>query len=262
MLSCDVATAAPGAARAGLQLDRKGHILAELWLLVLDDAALLDTAPGTESALLEILDKHVIADDVTLERVSGWDQVGIEGPGAAGAIAPRSPAPGEFERDEEGRIWVAGGSLGPDGARVLGERAAIAELREVLGLPTLSGEDCEVLRIEAFQPAYRLDFSERSFPQEARLEGRVSFTKGCYIGQEIVARIESRGAVNRLLVKLRPEAPVAPGAEIRSQGNSVGQVTSAADSAATGPVALGYVKRSLAEPGTRLDVEGIAARVA
>ncbi len=264
MVTADVSSLGTGSACHSLQLDRKGHILAELWVLVLDDAMLLDSAPETESALLEALEKHLIADDVELRGVSGWDQIGIEGPDAAAAIEAeiaRVPEPGCFERDASGRIWIAGGSLG-EGARVLGERAAIEELRHALQLPGLSGEACEVLRIDAFRPAHVIDFGQRNFPQEARLEASVSFTKGCYIGQEIVARIESRGAVNRFLVKLRPELPVAAGAEVRSDGVAVGRITSSASSGATGPIALGYLRKSHVQPGCRVEIDGVAATVA
>jgi folate-binding protein YgfZ len=264
MLTNDVASLGPGAVCEALQLDRKGHILAELWVVVLEDAVLLDAASGDESELYEILDKHIIADDVELEHLGSWDRIGIEGPGAAAAIEAqglRMPAPGRFETDERGRIWLAGGTLGSHGARVLGERATIEDLRRALGLSQLSAEAGEVLRIDAFLPAHGLDFGERNFPQEARLEGLVSSTKGCYVGQEIVARIDSRGAVNRLLVKLRTEAPVSRDAEIRAGGASVGRVTSAAVSDETGPIAMGYVRKSVAEPGSSVEIEGVPGKV-
>lgn len=264
MVTSEVATWAPGEFCDALQLDRKGHILAQLSLLVLAEEVLLETSGTVEPVLAETLEKHIIADDVELARLQGWEQLGIEGPGAVAAIAGHAPAalaPGRFEIDKSGRIWLAGGSLGLEGARVLGEALALADLRVALALPSLSGEACDVLRIQAFRPAEGIDFTDRSFPQEARLEGAVSFTKGCFVGQEIVARIESRGAVNRLLVTLAPERPVAPGAEIVADGKGVGRVTSAASSAATGPVALGYVRKGLARRGVRVEIEGVAAVV-
>ncbi len=264
MVSNDVAILAPGDLCDSLQLDRKGHILAELSLLVLPDEVLLDMLGTVEPLLAETLEKHIIADDVELVRLQGWEQLGIEGPGALAAIAGHAPAAlalGHFEVDESGRIWLAGGSLGPEGARILGDPAALADLRVALELPSLSSEACEVLRIQGCRPAHGIDFTDRSFPQEARLDRAVSFTKGCYVGQEIVARIDSRGAVNRLLVTLAPEQPVAPGAKIMADGKNVGRVTSAASSAATGPLALGYVHKNQAQPGTSLEIEGIPTTV-
>ncbi len=264
MVSNDVATLAPGELSETLQLDRKGHILAQLSLLVLADEVLLDSSSTVEPVLAEMLEKHIIADDVELSRLTGLEQLGIEGPGAAAMIAAHAPAPlalGRFEVDESGRIWIAGGSLGADGARVLGEAAALADLCAALELPSLTEEAREVLRIQSFRPAEGVDFTDRSFPQEARLESAVSFTKGCYVGQEIVARIESRGAVNRLLVLLAPEGVVASGMEIVADGKSVGQVTSAASSEATGAVALGYVRKEFARTGVGVEIQGVAATV-
>ena len=105
-------------------------------------------------------------------------------------------------------------------------------------------------------PAFGGDFTERNFPQEARLEPAISFTKGCYIGQEIVARIHSRGAVNRLLVQLGIDADVPVGTEIRVDDKKVGEVTTAGSGRA-----LGYVRKADAEPGTSVEIAGAPATV-
>ncbi len=99
--------------------------------------------------------------------------------------------------------------------------------------------------------------TDRNFPQEARLDHAVSQTKGCYIGQEIVARIYSRGAVKKILVKLQTEAPVQRGDAISVGATVLGEVTSAAVSPENGPLALGYVKVAQSTPGTALEVGGV-----
>lgn len=268
MLANDVAKLGAGDACPSLLLDRKGHVLAELWVLAEPDAILLDVAPGLERELTGVLEKHIIADDVALESLSAASaQLGVEGPDARGrlsALGIAAPAGGRFERAAfEGGSLIAlgGGSLGADGARVLGERALVARLRAALALPELSSESVEVLRIEAAIPRLGADVSARNFPQEARLEHAFSLAKGCYVGQEIVARIASRGAVNRLLVKLRTRAPVAPGAEIRVGDTATGQVTSSATSAASGPIALGYVRVADAAAGTAVSVGGVPGEI-
>ncbi|MEX2204768.1 MAG: hypothetical protein WEF50_00905 [Myxococcota bacterium] len=268
MLSNDVAKLAEGAACASLLLDRKGHVLAELVVLVEADAILLDVAPGLEAELSGVLEKHIIADDVALaSESSASGQLGIEGPGARGAVHSLGftvPEPGRFERVEHSRetlLLLAGGSLGDDGLRLLAKRAPLARVREALALPELSPDAVEVLRIEAAIPKLGVDVSARNFPQEARLEHAFSLTKGCYVGQEIVARIASRGAVNRLLVKLATRERVAPGAEIRVADTVSGQVTSSAVSAASGPIALGYVRVADARAGVRVAVGGIAGEI-
>jgi len=268
MLSSDVAKLAEGCASASLLLDRKGHVLAQLFVLAEPEAILLDVAPGLEAELTGVLEKHIIADDVALASQSSESgQLGLEGPGArdaARALGFAAPPPGRFERAEFSGatlLVLGGGSLGDDGLRVIASRAQLARLREALALPELSPEAVEVLRIEAALPKLGKDVSARNFPQEARLEHAFSLAKGCYVGQEIVARIASRGAVNRLLVKLRTRERVAPGAEIRVADTVSGQVTSSAVSAASGPIALGYVRVADARAGVAVSVGGIAGEI-
>ena len=269
MLTADVAKLAAGETAPALQLDRKGHVQAELVLLADPDVVWLDVAPGCESELVRTLEKHVIADDVAFASLSG-DVVAlaVEGPGAADAVRAAGgavPAAGRFERSElagAAVLWLSEGALTPDGVRAIAPGAAVGELRARLALPELAEPIAEVLRIDAAIPALGRDVSVRNFPQEARLERAVSFKKGCYVGQEIVARIASRGAVNRVLVKLRTEARVEPGSEVSLDGAAIGQVTSAAESAATGAIALAYLKVEHAAPGQRVVVSGVAGDVA
>jgi folate-binding protein YgfZ len=269
MLANDVARLAPGDALASLQLDRKGHVHAELWVLAEPDALWLDVAAGVEDELRTLLEKHIIADDVALESCSDrFGQLALEGPDAR-AAASRAGAPelaaGRFARADfagESVLWLAGGSLDPDGVRALAPRALLPELRRALALPELAEDAAEALRIELAIPALGVDVGARNFPQEARLEHALSLKKGCYIGQEIVARIASRGAVNRRLVKLTTRARVAPGAEIRVGGTVVGEVTSSAVSPASGAIALGYVRVAEAVAGQAVDVGGVAGEIA
>ena len=268
MLTADVAKLAPGGAAPALQLDRKGHVLAELCVLAEPESLLLDTAPGVEAELMAVLEKHLIADDVALASLSdGHAWLALEGPGAreaarrTGAVPPDA---GRFVRaDFEGEsvLWIAEGTLTPDGLRAIAPRALASELERALGLPELSEAAAEVLRIDAGIPALGRDVGPRNFPQEAGLERAISFTKGCYIGQEIVARIASRGAVNRRLVRLRSDSLVMPGASVSVDGTDVGQVTSAARSDATGPIALAYVKVEHALAGQRVAVDGVPGEV-
>jgi folate-binding protein YgfZ len=263
MLTNDVATLGVGDLCYAALLDRKGRVQADLWVLALEGSFLLDTAPGTGAEVAGILAKHVIADDVEIEdRSEGWSAISIEGPGARDVLVALEATVPDEERlvvsPWHGRelVWVGRGSLGPEGIGVLGRSGDVSALVSSLEIPALSDEQAEILRVEAFLPRLGVDVSDRNLPQEARLDHAISWTKGCYIGQEIVARIQSRGRVNRLLVKIGTERGVEPGAPITAEGKSVGEVTSAVLSPVGGPVALGYVRSELARPGTEVEVAG------
>ncbi len=268
MLTTDVAALGAGGACASLQLDRKGHVLALLTVLAFEERLDLDVTPGADAALAEILEKHLIADDVEIANLGAeHGMLSVEGPGSAEALraidvdVPEPGACAESDWRGAGYLWIGGGALTDSGVRAIAAPASIRALRDVLSLPLIESEQLEVMRVENLEPLLGVDVGERNFPQEARLESAVSFTKGCYIGQEIVARIASRGAVNRLLVQIALTAEAKPGDEIRVGDKSVGALTSAVVSPSLGPLALGYVKKAEAEPGTQLEVGGRSARV-
>ena len=114
----------------------------------------------------------------------------------------------------------------------------------------------DYLRIEAGRPRFGRELTLDYIPLEAGLWDDVSFHKGCYTGQEIIARMESRGKLAKRLARLRPASPVAAGAEIVANGRPVGAITSAADGAG-GPVALGYVKTAVLDEGAELSAAGV-----
>jgi tRNA-modifying protein YgfZ len=139
----------------------------------------------------------------------------------------------------------------------VGTESAIAALSDSLDAPLVDTDAYERARIEAGVPRQGFDTDERTIPQEAGLElVAVSFTKGCFVGQELVCRIDARGHVNRHLRRLRaPGGDMPRGATVASEGREVGEVTSAA-----GTVALAMLRREI-EPGARVDVGGFAADV-
>jgi folate-binding protein YgfZ len=263
MVSNDVEGLGPGDSCYATLLDRKGHVLSDLYVMDVGEAILIDAAPGTGDEVFDVLGKHVIADDVELENLSAsWGEFAFEGPGARSWLAERQrpcPEPSHLEVDDAGRLWLGGGALSDQGVRVLGPHDTLAALCD--GLPQIEPGAAEVLRVEWFRPRYGVDVGPRNFPLEARMDAAISETKGCYIGQEIIARLISRGAVNRFLVQLQTERPVAVGDEIRAGSTRVGSVTSVAESPERGALALGYVRRAESEPGTALEVGGVGAKV-
>jgi folate-binding protein YgfZ len=130
--------------------------------------------------------------------------------------------------------------------------------------PAGTDELYEVLRIEAGLPRFGVEIGEEYIPLEANLWDDVSFTKGCYIGQEIIARMESRGKQARVLAGLRLAAPLDADGEraVRIDGQPAGQVTSVAYSPALGPIALAFIKPALANPGAKATVGGVQALIA
>lgn len=138
---------------------------------------------------------------------------------------------------------------------LIGDAAAVDAAGAALGLPEIGGDAYEAARIEAGAPRMGIDLDEDTIPQEADLDrDAISFTKGCFIGQELVCRIDSRGHVNRHLRRLRGGAPTV-GAVVTADGREVGRVTSAA-----GEVALALVRREV-EPGATVLIEGRESRV-
>jgi folate-binding protein YgfZ len=123
--------------------------------------------------------------------------------------------------------------------------------------------DAEARRVEAGLPRYGVDVTEDHFPFEANLDAVISYTKGCYLGQEVVARAHARGHANKRLVGLRLAAPVAPGAPVAAAARpEAGVVTSSVVSPLLGPIALAYLHKSVWDPGTEVDVAGQRAVVA
>jgi folate-binding protein YgfZ len=131
------------------------------------------------------------------------------------------------------------------------------------GAHVVDGQTAEIVRIERGRPRYGIDLDDTTIPQEAGLNERaVSFTKGCYVGQETVARLYYRGKPNRHLRGLRMSASVAPGAELRLGERSIGRLSSSALSPVHGPIGLALVRRE-AEPGSTVSVgeHGASAEV-
>jgi folate-binding protein YgfZ len=132
--------------------------------------------------------------------------------------------------------------------------AAVREALETAGAAPVSEGTVEIVRVESGRPRYGLDIDESTIPQEAGLNERaVSFTKGCYVGQETVARLYYRGKPNRHLRGLRLSEPALPGAELRLAERPVGRLGSSVVSPRLGPIALALVRRE-AEPGATVSV--------
>jgi folate-binding protein YgfZ len=275
MVSNQVKELAPGDGRYALLLDAHGHILADLYALRLVEGLLLETHWSLKERVRETLEKFIIADDVELfDRSDRLTALSVEGPAAGKLLtvagAARLPT-GEGNHSETQladaplRI-VRVSETGEDGYRLVFavEHApnvweALAGQRDAAAWQPVGHAALNVLRVEAGIPRYGVDVDERTLPPEAGLEARaISYNKGCYVGQETVERIRSRGHVNRRLVGLQlpGDSLPAPGAKLSADGKEVGWITSAVESPSLGCIALGYVRREYLASGTKLALEG------
>ena len=284
MLSNDVARLRPGRSSSGcyaLLLTPQGRIVCDFHVLARADELWLETDARGLPEVLARLERHIIADDVTLEdRSAEIARIGVEGAGASRLLAralgelPQlaSECADDFSCAGH-RICVASfGWSGAPGFQLIAQAGAEASLAAALraaaapDAPLVEGdaEVLEILRIEAGIPRLHRELDEGVLPAEAGLMPRaVSLQKGCYTGQEIVARIHSRDAESHHLVALRfAGAEAAPGAELCAGERVVGSVTSSCRSASAGPIGLGFVRRPFDAEGTELRADGVPAQVA
>lgn len=283
MISGDVQAlenADSGAGCYAVLLTNKGAIIADLHVARMGDVYYLEGLRAELPRIRETLERYVIADDVRLEdRSSEFVALGLEGPKALevlrqatkGAIADLEPESWVESTIADRSVLVAAfgfsGEIGFQLRFASDDREAVER-----GLVAAAGgnslvrggfEALEILRVEAGIPALGAELDEEVLPSEARLEHAISISKGCYVGQEIVARLRARGQVNHLLVGLRLGSEDLPevGTELMADGRVTGELTSVARSPSEGPIALGYVRRKHAEPGTSIEILGVEAQV-
>jgi len=254
----------------------QGKTLGYVTVLAADDRAIVRTDPGGADRVVPHFEKYGLFDDVRLDDTSARTfEFHLAGPGAEAAVARASAAPPPEPGDLRHAPAAVGGAAvrvvrespyGVPGLTVLGDLPDADAVREALregaggGWVDLDPATAEALRIEAGTPAFGRDLTADNLPQEvARDDRAINFVKGCYLGQETVARIDALGHVNKLLRLLQidgGEADVPPaGAVIEADGKAVGVITSAAFSPGRGsPVALGYVRTAHAGAGTAVRV--------
>ena len=256
----------PGTGSYVFFLSAVGRVLADANVLCFDDHLLLDTEPGSRAFLLEHLDKYIIADDVVLEDVTeSTFALGIEGPAAEALLrAAGFPSPAQpLSHQAHGTFTVIrASSTGAPGFRVTGP---VGSAPDLAATATASQENANTVRLEHFFPRYGDDITVANLPQETGISDALHFNKGCYLGQEIVERVRSRGHVNRQLVGLRiaGNQALSRAAKVSFEGTDVGEITSSAHSPALGAtLAMAYVRVNAAKPGTDVLVEGRAAQTA
>ncbi len=256
----------PGQGCYAYFLSAQGRILADANILCRPDEFLLDTEPETREKLYAHLDRFIIADDVTIEDVTdSMPVIAIEGPDAAAVLARiGAPVP---ENDNDSIQWETAlvarlNYTGSHGYFIMGGPELRGRLAEA-GVAEADLEAANVVRLEHAKPRYGDDLSERYLAQEANQMRALHFSKGCYLGQEIVERVRSRGQVHRRLLPVTIDStqPPAAGTKLQSGGKDAAEITSAAYSPALGrTVALAYVRIDF-KPGDVLTLGDVTATV-
>ncbi|MFN8027883.1 MAG: hypothetical protein U0W40_16435 [Acidimicrobiia bacterium] len=266
LVSADLDPLVAGTGTDCLLLQPQGKLDVAFRLLRVDDTAALDCDPGLSAQLTESLLKFRIR--VKAEVFDATGDFALLSFLSATAPAPPAALPAEVHSHVvEGELRFVRTRHGYD---VIGPFTAVEQHVERLrdqGVVAADPEAYEAWRIDHGIPAQPFDLDDSTIPQEAFLEqDAVSFTKGCFIGQELVCRIDSRGHVNRFLRTIDilgdvvGDAPVVPGAEIVVDDKVVGAVTSVTPEGVA-PVALGYVRREV-EPPADVTIRGTTGEAA
>ena len=282
LLTNDIEALKPGEGCYALLLTPQGRVMADMNVFNLGEEILLDVHESVTELLVERFQEFVFTEDVKVEdRTESWTVLAVHGPDAARLVAelvcPTDDLGGdrcsEYRHarghvDASPVVVARSHEIGEIGFQIFVRAEVAAPLRASLadaGALPLQEEMFNLLRLESGRPAFPADLDSDTIPLEAGIEGRaISQSKGCYVGQEVIIRILHRGhgRVGRRLVRFSfppeadpPEAGSAVMSADRPDGEPVGFITTSAFSPAIGrPIALGYVKRDLADPGSHLIV--------
>ena len=268
--TADIRAMQTGDIREAMILDTKGKLKCLVHVLCREESLELNGVPDQAAMLISHLDMYVIREDVRFEDCSGKLRHTFFFPATKSEFDPGWNKFSLFPSPE--------GEITACHADFAGPGLLIQSLEDGVGLPAdwnelatanpcSSDSDLQLHRITQGCPWFGVDCNESNLPQELQRDDRaISFTKGCYLGQETVARIDALGRVNQLLVVVRSSASgAAPqiGSDLKSETLSVGKLTSVVEDAETGHwLGLALVKRKSATPGMSLDSETGAVLVA
>lgn len=272
MLTNEVARLQAGEGTYAALLTQQGKVVSDLRVYALADELWLDVPADRTEAVRTALERFIIADDVEFAADEAWAPlVALEGPQAARvllavvgeSVQAQAPYAHREMRFEGATVRVAAVSHGgEDGYLLFGAPALASKLWELChaaGAEPVGMEALNVLRIEAGIPWYGRDMDDSMLVSEVGIESAISYTKGCYLGQEVVERIAARGQVHRQLRGLlcAGQQVPQPGAPLTADGKEIGWISSAVWSPARdAAIALGYVRREYWDAGTEVRVSG------
>src|SRR5438094_6837973 len=271
LLTNDISQLKENKGQRSALLNSKARVLADLHLYAQPDSLLIDTGESPASHVKEILDRFIITEDVQIQDSSqDLVQLTVQGPRSSQAIkevlGPEAQDLKQLEQKTLGpSTIIARDRTGQTGYDII---LPALEAEPVwhgfllnggdLGLNPVGSQALEILRIEAGYPKYATDIDENTIVLEAGFKDAVSFNKGCYLGQEVVARATHIGRVNKNLVQFQTDSDNVPSVKSKfvSNGKEAGYVTSAAFSPGLKVVVgLGYAQRDFAREGTKLVIE-------
>lgn len=265
-VTCDVKGLAPGHCAYGFFTSAQGRILSDAVVLAHEDRLWVELPPGLAEPTAGHLRKYLLADRVELRTLNDQVPLSLVGPQCAAALGASLPPEGAW-RHQRSKVAdvevtvVRDGRFGVPAFTLWTAASDLPRLKAALlaSIPEVGPEALDVVRVEAGVPWFGRDFGPENFPQETGLEEAVSYTKGCYLGQEVVARIHYRGGVQKILRTLafEPGPAPAPGTPLTYEEREAGVCGTVVDSPARGrPIGLAILHKRAAEPGTRLLYSG------
>jgi folate-binding protein YgfZ len=265
----DINRLKPGDGCEAFLTNAKGRVLGHVFVFCEEARLVLETVPGQAEKIIAHLDRYVIREDVRLQSLSGQlSELCVAGrqselalSRSIGATAPPKIMSHATGMIDDIAVSLRRVPLAADAAFLVScpadRLALVTEKLIAAGAEACAPEALEIVRVEAVFPFYGRDITEDNLPQEVNRNDRaISFTKGCYLGQETVARIDALGHVNRSLVSLRwDQAEIPPtGQELVVDGRTIGHVTSAVWSPRfSAPVSLAYLRQGHDQPGQQID---------
>ena len=269
--SNDIEGLAAGEGAYAFFLNPQGRIQADSRIFVGADRIVIDCEPSVRASLRELIESYIIMDDVDLEDATeSTALLGVAGPETGAIVAgldARLPVkPLSFEARGTRTVYRApvGGADGCWIATPADQKEGLIDALERLGAIPASAEECEANRVRNRVPRFGCDYDATNIPHETQQLQAVSFSKGCYTGQEIVERVRSQAQVKRLLVGIEFDSPELPSdLTVRHADGPVGTLSSPTPGMPPEGKAAGFaiVRRAAAAPGTRVNVGGLAATV-
>jgi folate-binding protein YgfZ len=260
MLTNEIKALETGQGTWALFLDVKGHIHADLKAYAFPDHLLLVLQRHLTEKLMTGLDRFIMSEDVKMQDVTqDFCMFQVLGPAATSFLSAQgiTELPALDYAHRTIRIAERDATLIrlPLGYALLGASSGAEAILDALNGPLIGARAFDIFRIENGMPLMHRDMDESNFPQEAGLHGALNFQKGCFLGQETMARIDAQGHVNRLLMGFVARDPVQNGDQVFKDSREVGRITSSTHSLLLDrPFGIGYIRREFARDGETVEI--------